>query len=387
MWSYTGFTVAPPFGNSIALQNNSLSNPWANYPGGNPFPFNSTKDTSFPLSGSYSTQPFDFHPTYMNQWNLSIQRQFGTNWLVTANYVGNSTIHFSDEVEQNPAVFLGLGPCTLNGVSYTVCSTTANTNQRRVSSLQNPAQGKYYGFVSSMNNGATANYEGVLFSVQKRFSHGVSVLANHTWSHCISDLWQATLTNGGGLTTDDRRSTYRGNCQTGDTRHAFNLSSILQTPGFSKGARGLRMIASNWQLSPIIQARSAQIFSVTLGVDQALTGGTTQTPNLVGNPYPGNQTAGQWIDRAAFQTPTTGTYGNLGLNTMKGPNVFQFNFALSREFAIQERKSLQLRGEAFNILNHANFDPPVAALNSQTFGRIQSAQDPRILQFALKLIF
>ena len=72
---------------------------------------------------------------------------------------------------------------------------------------------------------------------------------------------------------------------------------------------------------------------------------------------------------------------------MKGPNVFQFDLALSRTFPIAEAKTLQLRAEAFNVLNHANFNNPVSTLNSGTFGQIQKAGDPRIMQFAFKVVF
>ena len=388
LWSYTGFTVGPPFGNLISLTNVNISDPWGNYPGGNPFPIYLNKNVQFPLSGSYSSQPWDFKPTHMNQWTLSVQRQFGTDWLVTANYLGNNTIHLSGGKELNPAVFLGLGPCTLNGVAYSTCSTTNNTNQRRLFNLQNPSQGQYYANMSEMDNGGTGSYEGLMLSVQKRMSHGVNLLANHTWSHCISDYWTPTLTGGGQVISFDRdRHFYRSNCRTGDTRHAFNLSTVVQSPRFAGSSHALQKLASNWQLSPIIQVRSAQFFTVTTGTDNALSGTGSQVPNIVGNPYPSDMNVDHWIDRAAFQIPATGTYGNLGQNTMKGPGVFKFDLALSREFAVREGKTLQLRGEAFNVLNHTNFDVPVSALNSQTFGRIQSADDPRILQFALKLIF
>ena len=90
--------------------------------------------------------------------------------------------------------------------------------------------------------------------------------------------------------------------------------------------------------------------------------------------------------------PALGSYGNLGRNNLKGPGTFQFDTASSRTFQIGEKKTVQLRAEAFNILNHANFLPPVATggtatLNSGSFGQIQSALDPRIMQFALKYIF
>ena len=206
---------------------------------------------------------------------------------------------------------------------------------------------------------------------------------NYTWSHCISDSYDLALT--GAINVDNRRA-LRSNCQTGDTRHVFNLSTVLQMPRLS--SRELRLIASDWQLFPIIQARSAQFFSVTQGVDTALTGQATQTPNQVmANPYPKEQTINNWISRSAFATPLLGTYGNMGLFNMKGPNVFQFDLALSRTFPIAEAKTLQLRAEAFNVLNHANFNNPVSTLNSGTFGQIQKAGDPRIMQFAFKVVF
>ena len=381
--TYTIFTQSAPWGNNVQLSNVRLSNPWGNYPGGNPFPLIVGKETPFPTFANYGTHPFDLSPSYMNQWNLSIQRQLGADLLLTANYVGNNMIHLPAGVQLNPAVFLGLNPCTINSVNYPVCSTTVNTNQRRRLYLQNPQQGQYYSGISELDNGGTGTYHGLLLAVQKRLSHGVSALVNYTWSHCISDSYDLALT--GAINVDNRRA-LRSNCQTGDTRHVFNLSTVLQMPRFS--SRELRLIASDWQLSPIIQARSAQFFSVTQGVDTALTGQATQTPNQVmANPYPKEQTINNWISRSAFATPLLGTYGNMGLFNMKGPNVFQFDLALSRTFPIAEAKTLQLRGEAFNVLNHANFNNPVSTLNSGSFGQIQRAGDPRIMQFAFKVVF
>src|SRR5262249_13671712 len=142
------FTSGPPYGNNITLTNVKLSDPWAIYPGGNPFPFVLTNNTAFPLFGTFVTHPFDRKNPYTQQWNLSLQRQIGTDWLVTANYVGSNTIHYSVGVQLNPAVFLGLDPCTINGVSYPVCSTVPNTNQRRILSLKNADQGKYYSSIA-----------------------------------------------------------------------------------------------------------------------------------------------------------------------------------------------------------------------------------------------
>ena len=103
----------------------------------------------------------------------------------------------------------------------------------------------------------------------------------------------------------------------------------------------------------------------------------------------------QYLNPAAFTQNAPGTFGNLGRNVLNYPGLAQLDVALSRSFSVRERLKLEARGEAFNAINHTNLTAYTAsaysglstALNSKTFGRITSAGDPRILQFALKLIF
>ena len=82
-----------------------------------------------------------------------------------------------------------------------------------------------------------------------------------------------------------------------------------------------------------------------------------------------------------------GTFGNAGHNSLRGPGYFDVDVALAREFALHERLALQVRGEAFNVLNHPNFQLPNATLSPSTFGQITSAFDPRILQASMKPVF
>jgi hypothetical protein len=145
--------------------------------------------------------------------------------------------------------------------------------------------------------------------------------------------------------------------------------------------------AGNWQVSAIVSAQSGSFINVTTGVDNALTGQSNQRPNLVGSAIPANQNVNQWLVGSAFQSPTAGNYGNLGINAFLGPGVLQFDMGLSRLFPIGEHRKLEFRGEAFNVLNRLNANNPTATLNSSTFGRILTASDPRIMQVALKLVF
>src|SRR5437764_139651 len=100
------------------------------------------------------------------------------------------------------------------------------------------------------------------------------------------------------------------------------------------------MAASDWQLSSIITARSSQFFAVTTGVDNALNGEGLQRPNLAGDPYPANQTPSNWISRAGFASPVTGTIGNLGNYNIRGPGSLRLDVGLSRTFAIHEKQTL-----------------------------------------------
>ena len=395
------FSQAAPIGNSITLNNPSLQNPWAAYPGGNPLPLTPSRTFTFPTLAGYITDPRDWRQPMIDQWNLSIQRQFGTDWLVTANYIGNHTSHMVAADNLNPGLFRGLGACTIPGPngtsnSYPVCSTTGNINQRRTFYLKNPQQGQFYAVIATLDDGGTANYNGLFLSAQKRLSKGTSILANYTWSHCLSDVWNGFPGNSQtSAIVPGNRHALHGNCATSDQRQVVNLSAVAQTPKFS--GRALRLLASDWQFSPIVKLRSAQFFTVTTGVDNALSGEGGQRPNLANlNPYPANQTINSWISASAFSAPTPGTYGNLTPYNMKGPGMFQFDMALSRTFKVRESQSVQVRAESFNLPNHMNPSVPVAATNSGAFGQIQNdisgtsgltAGDQRIIQFALKYVF
>jgi hypothetical protein len=403
----TGFGQNAPFGNAVTLNNVTLSDPWANYPGGDPFPTVINKNVLFPTFGLVASHPYDSKPTVVNQWNLSLQRQIGTDWLLTANYVGSGTRHLFAGNEANPVIFMGLGPCTINGVNYNVCSTTGNTNQRRKLYLQNPSQGQYYGSIGLKDDGGTANYNGLFLSVQKRLGKGVSILANYTWSHCISDLFTQNVGGSGGSTNFiNNRKAERSNCRPFDQHHVFNMSAVFQTPKFS--SRAARLIASDWQVSPIMKIKSGTFFTVTGGVDYALNGAPQakdQRPNQVlTSPYASQRTIDHWLNPAAFAAPAPGTYGNLGAANILGPGMFQLDLALTRTFTVAEGKTVQLRAESFNLPNHMNPNNPGvctdvcvnAVSGGGAFGKITSdisgtsglsSGDPRILQFALKFVF
>ena len=375
-----GFSQAPPWAAVIALTNVSLADPWANYAGGDPFPLNLGKNATFPTFSSYASYPLNLKVPYLQQWNLSVQKQIGTNWLFSASYLGNSTIHLWAEAPLNAAV-------DIPG------ATTANQNQRRILYLANPAQGQYFGTVHQLDDGSTASYNAMLISAQHRVASHFSVLANYTLSHCISGPFSSEL-DGLGYSNPANRNADRGNCVGIDHRHLANFTALQEAPKFSD--KWVRALASDWRFSEIIRIQSGSFITVAAGVDAALNGNAgAQRANFSGgNPY-ANATCPAttlfcvpWISPATFSVPTTGTFGNMGSANILGPGTFQFDMSLVRSFAVREKQKLEIRAEAFNLLNHYRPGNPAATISSlASFGQITTSGDPRIMQFAFKYIF
>ncbi len=256
---------------------------------------------------------------------------------------------------------------------------------------------------------APGTYDGLSFTAQRRLSKGVAATATYTWSHCISDIedQQTSSTAVSGVIPGDRKA-YRSNCIGIDVRQNVILNLVATTPKFSN--KMLRMVASNWQVAPILSYRSAQFFTIVSGTDRALTNApvAAQTGNLVSpnSVYASNPSFAQILNPAAFQIPALGTYGNLGYNNIKGPDIIQLNLALSRAFVIREKMVFQIRADFFNLPNLINgaagsgsngAATSIGALNNPLFGQVvtdisgnnglTNGGDPRIIQLAAKFVF
>ena len=393
LYSQSHFGAEPPWGSQINLIGPlPFATPWQGYPGGNFFPVSLSKDVPFPTGGTWVNYPLDTRPTYVEQWNLSLQKQIGASLLLSASYVGNVTVHLWTAREMNPATYFPGGPCVLNGVTYNPCSTTANSQQRRLLSLLNPSQGQYYGSITQLDDGGTQSYNALLLSLQRRLSRNVTVNGNYTWSHCIADLVNSELAgNSPSYIHPDNRRGDRGNCSS-DKRQLLNISAVYQTPRFSE--RWVERLAGEWKLASIVRAQSGSFLSVQTGLDNSLTalvspngGASAQRPNQVLTNVYGDRSYNFYLNPAAFAQPATGTFGNIGIANIEGPGSLQVDASLSRVFRIRERKTLEFRADAFNLPNHTRLGNPSTSLSSNTFGKINTAADPRIMQFALKYVF
>ncbi len=419
----------PPWAGKVVVTNpgGGLDNPYRDFPSGIPFPFTLNKNVPYSADGVYDTFAANTRVPYVQQWNLGVQRQIGKDWLVSVSYIGNELTHMTGARELDPAIYFPGNPvngvCAAQGyilqVAAGACSTVANTNVRRLLRLINPTEGSKIGILDTWDDGGTRSYNGMLLSMEKRFSRGYSFGANYTWSHCIGNPANTLLNAGAGgtgLYIAPTRDGDRGDCLRipgitavgEDRRHVANMTGVVNSPKFSNHVLG--MLAGNWRLSSIVRLQSGSAFDVFTGVDDMLSGinVTAQRANQISaNPY-GNKCTNDligpnptcfWVDKNAFARPAPGTVGNMRPAMLRGPGYFNMDAGLSRIFTFKETQRVELRAEATNVLNHTNFFSPgdsgvtnaqqtaFVTLTSNNFGRIQAARDARIFQFALKYLF
>ena len=403
----TGLGTSIPFATRIEVRNVDWEDPWADFSGGDPFPLPSaaavSSDFPWPPAPVGISLDFDTENMRVDQWSLSLQRQIG-DWLVSGSYLGNHTIHLPSAVDINMAAFIpGVGDangnCSHNGqiVHFTVnpgapCSTGRNTQDRRELTLAYPESGRLIGGMSKIDSGATASYNGLIVDVKRQAATGVNVNMNYTWSHCITDPGGRQLGTFGNASYGDpnNRNRDRGDCMEfgSDRRHVFNLSAVAETPEFS--SPGLRAVASGWRLSPILKIRTGGPLNIRSGQDRALSGvdDGEQRPNLVlDDPYGDKSDPDNYLNPNAFGEAALGTLGNLGRAVVHGPGFWGFDIALTRNFQFGEARRLEFRAEAFNLTNSVRFQDPQSDFSNRNFGRIFNAEDPRIMQFALKYFF
>jgi hypothetical protein len=398
MANFEVFSYIAPYGNQISLVSPSggWSNPYAAVAGGDPFPrpFPPPSTVSFIPAAEFYTMPLHMHPPNTQQWNLSIQRQVGENLLLTANYVGNKSTHRWIGFQGDPAVYIpgawtGAGSCgsltVAPGANGTACSSTGNTQVRRVLSLINPTAGAGIGTIPFNDDAGNAEYNALFLTANRRFSQHFSVLANYTWSHCLSEGEQDAEGGGGSIQNPNDIPASRGNCNS-DVRQIFNVSYVARSPHFETPI--MNILLSNWEEAGLIGAQTGNWLTPLDGVDISLTSNGNDRPNVVANSRLSTRTTHEWFNTSAYAEQATGTYGNAGSYSILGPGSFTYDTQLSRTFRIvREGQNLVVRFEAFNALNHPVLNNPTVTFTSSSFGQILSANNPRILEGSMKYTF
>ena len=400
------FLGAAPFSATVSLTTpqGPFSNPYLGVT--NPFPA-----VFPPASNATFVQPvqvFSWDP--VNKWitprnymaNLTIEQDLGKGWLSRIAYVGSRGQHMTVTIDQNPAQFIA--GCSLS------------TDQRRIYNDQSAAcvapTTPQLSNIYQQSNSANSWYHSGQFSLTKPLSHGMTLLANYTWSKSTDDLPfgtdAATFATAGyytlPLTAPDFRRFDRGPSDYNHT-HVFVTSYVWHTPALSKMNQLARQTLGDWEFTGIVTAESGAPLSVYYGTDVSKTGIGKDRPVLTpgANPYLKGPcgTATQpsclhWLNPASFSAPAAGTFGNVSKGQFTGPGFWDWDMGVFKNFPVTELYSMQFRGELFNAFNHTNFmvsntgsssQNPVQTTTAAGFGNILAANDPRIIQLALKVVF
>ena len=333
-------------------------------------------------------------PPYAQTWNLGVQRSLFDKYLVEVRYVGAKGTHLPRNVEANPAVY---GP-----------GATAQNADRRRLYANCPSNGGTCDFstIAMLTNSTNSSYHAGQASLSRRYASGIGFNVSYWFSKSIDYLSAMNLSGAAAKPlageNDLAQNPFDLGAERGpslfDARHRFVASASWEPNIPDQASAVVRAVFDDWQLNAIAAHNSGTPFTVSDSTNVSLqansppiSGFAASRPNVVGDPNNGPHTVEEWISRSNFQrlNPLTdaGKFGNAGRNIGRGPAYTNVDVSLVRNFAITGDTRLQFRFEVFNVANHANFGLPVADLNSANFGRIFSAGPPRLMQFALKLIF
>ena len=291
--------------------------------------------------------------------------------VLKAGYVGKLEHNLLQMVQKNPAVYIP-GQSTL-----------ANTDQRR------PLLPGVYTSFREVATNSNASYHSLQLSLSRRFTGGLTFMAAYTFGKLL-DYYSAQ--NLGQVPQDPYNERADRARSDEDRNHVFSGSFVYQLPFLRARQSLLGKVVGGWSMSGLITASSGLPIYIISGRDYSLTGVGFDRPDLVGNPRRDwadkNDMLQQYFNTAAFVPNQPGRYGNTGRNLLSAPGFMNVDVSLVKAFNISEKLGqIQFRSEFFNALNRANFGAPVSNLNNTTFGRIQTAGDPRIVQFALRYQF
>ena len=333
-------------------------------------------------------------PPRVQNWNVSLQRSFLNRYVVELRYVGARGRHLPRNVEANPAVF---GPG----------ATAQNADRRRIHANCPPDGGPCaLSTVAMLRSVARSSYEAGQASVSRRFGDAVAFNVSYWYSRSFDHLSAMNLSGAAARPlageNDLAQNPFDLEAEWGpslfDARHRFVASASWNVPRWTAAPPVVEAVLKGWQVNVIATHNSGTPFTVSDSANVALqansppiSGFPASRPNLVGDPNAGPHTVDAWLSRSAFERlnvqTQAGQFGNAGRNIARGPSYTNVDLALVRDFSFVRDTRLQFRTEVFNLTNHASFGLPVADLNSPNFGRILSAGPPRLMQFALKLLF
>ena len=308
----------------------------------------------------------NFAIEYNEVWNAALQKQVG-NTSFEIGYIGSRTVHADSSTAVNvPYAFGGPRPFPQLAAFSTI---------------------RWDGY---------ATFQGMTLKAERRFKQGLSFYSTYTWSKSIDDASDTGTTNAEyNLPEDPYAMNLEKALSSFDHRQRFTANAVYDLPLGAHRSGWLGASIRSWRVAEVFTVQSGAPFTINLSSAAGqnvsptglVNGNNLERPNLVGNPNGGPETPAEWFNTAAFALPAQGIFGTAGRNVVTGPGLIDLDLSLQKEATLHEGLKLQFRLDAYNSLNHPNFNLPGRIFGAANFGVISGAADPRELQWALKVLF
>lgn len=375
-----------PFAPIITINDANFADPFGAAGITNPFPAQfgpsippSSATFVLPTTVAYFF-PLGFKKPDILVWNIVLERQLASSFLVKAAYFGTKGTHLYGTSDQEPMADFNAG------IYVPGNSTEDNLQQRRPYPNFGPM-----GIIAS---GYNSNYNALQLSLEKRLTHGLSFLADYTWSRNFNDFSQSLNSSYYQTNPFDRGFNY--GLASSDLTNVIKFSGTWEVPHFGLSGFASKL-ANGWQVSPIITWQSGFPFTVMSGDDNSFTGDYVDRADFIGTNLNDakldpnrshNALTQEYFNTAVFGPNALGTFGSSGKNNLRGPGMFDTDVAIEKDTKIGERYAVQFRAELYNAFNTVNFGQPDSNLADSSFGQLlYTSTDPRIMQFALKFQF
>jgi hypothetical protein len=372
--------------NAVATQGNPLAPGFRTTQQGYPADFADPSKFN-PLAANITYMPNDYHSSRVQSYYISVQREIARNMLLDVAYVGNR----ADDL---------LLLANYNQASPNNSAGTIPLAQRR------PIQ--EFGDITYAFNGGRSRYNALQVKYEYRLRQGLMVLNSFTWSKA-KDNGSGTLENATGNlpSPQDFYNIEADFATSGYDQPLNNTTSFVWDLPFGRGKRWMsdanalvEGILGGWTLSGVNTMLSGEPATLTYtaaaafqvsGINQDFRGANNYRPNVIGDPYGDKNSVTTYLNPANVVVPTDPSqpFGNAERNSIRGPWYWQMDLVASKDFALPvgNQTRLQVRFEAFNVLNRTNFRAPNSNRNSANFGTITNAYDARQLQLGVKLTF
>jgi hypothetical protein len=411
-----GCTATTPSGTALGVTSIANKYPFTS-------PAKGTANIDFSNYGPLSLNLLDpnYRTPYAVNYNLTVQRQFPGKMLLSVGYVGSQGRHTERAFELNPLLnptecaatpscvgdspdiwLAGPSPANPTGIA------DFKYGPQAVPSFVTPVPGaSEIVYLASLGQQATdgnSHYNALQAEFQKSFSHGLDFLAAYTWAHSIDDSsnLENEAFNGPGTNTFLPQLNWGDSAFDARQRFVVSFDYTLPMPsGWTSSGFGRRAL-KGWRLSGITTAQTGFPFSLVNPFFTSLTcgaasfyacpdnGQTTGAALDISNPRGPNN---QYFNASAFTLPAEGTFGNLARDSIHGPGIWDSDLAVYKDTEVREGMTLQLRMDAQNAFNHAQFSNPITTLGPAGdigefgLGDVTSDAGPRIVQLGVRFIF